>query len=135
MDNMNQSNMMDPSSVYGLPPCSGPGCASSSAQATVITPTSGNPNLPTLEDIANYNYLSTQGQQMQHKQLQDASNKELDKIRQSSYPSPKSYTPGNQGLFPAIPIRIQTALWTNWFPNPALLMRCSQLPLPRSRLL
>ena len=126
MDNMNQSNMMDPSSVYGLPPCSGPGCASSSAQATVITPTSGNPNLPTLEDIANYNYLSTQGQQMQHKQLQDASNKELDKIRQSSYPSPKSYTPGNQGTLSGNPN-------PNWFPNPALLMRCSQLPLPRSR--
>ena len=103
MDNMNQSNMMDPSSVYGLPPCSGPGCASSSAQATVITPTSGNPNLPTLEDIANYNYLSTQGQRMQHKQLQDASNKELDKIRQSSYPSPKSYTPGNQGTLSGNP--------------------------------
>lgn len=104
MDQMNQSNMMDPSSMYGLPPCSGPGCPSSPSQTTITTPTPGNPNLPTLEDIANYNYLSAYEQQMQHEQLQDASNKELDKIRdRAAYPSPPSYTPGNQGTLSGNP--------------------------------
>lgn len=104
MDHMNQSNMMDPSSMYGLPPCSGSGCPTSLSQTTITTPTPGNPNLPTLEDIANYNYLSSYEQQQQHEQLQDVSNKELDKIRnRDSYPSPPSYTPGNQGTLSGNP--------------------------------
>ncbi|MFR2562439.1 MAG: hypothetical protein ACLS8R_06935 [Anaeromassilibacillus sp.] len=67
MDNMNQSNMMDPLLFAGFPAAAG--CASSSAQTTVITPTSGNPNLllGTLPIIIIYQ----QGQQMQHKQLQE----------------------------------------------------------------
>ncbi len=97
MDNAN-ANMMDPSSLYGIPPCAGPGCPSSPMQTTITTPTPGNPNLPSLEDIANYNYLSAYEKQMQRQQLQEAGNEELDKLRnQTSYPSPPSYTPGNQG--------------------------------------
>lgn len=91
----NSSNMMDPSSMYGIPLCPGAGCPAQTP-VTITTPTPGRVDLPSLEEIANYNYLSAYEQQQQRRQLQEAGNDQLDQLRNnaSSYPPARSYTPG-----------------------------------------
>lgn len=95
------SNMMNPSAMYGIPPCSGTGCpqTQTSTPVTITTPTPGNPNLPSLEEIANYNYLNAFEKQRQRQQLQEAGNEQLDQLRNpiSAYPPPPSFTPGSGG--------------------------------------
>jgi hypothetical protein len=76
---MDNNQMMDPSVLYGIPPCAGPNCADQQ-RTTIVGNTPGNPNIPTLEEIANFNYLDAQQRREFQQQLQQAGSNELQTV-------------------------------------------------------
>ena len=77
-------------SVYNLPSSSG----TTSAAGNVV----GNPTMPSLEDIAGYNYLSPQLQQQQKEQLQQTGKRQF-----SGNPRQLAQTPSKNILAPITP--------------------------------
>ena len=116
---MENSNMLDPAAMYGIPPCTAgmtpaiareepeavpaqtraappPTSASSVPEDIDFTAIPTNPNLPSLEEIASYNYLNAQERQRQRQQLQRSGSQQLPYLLNggtSAAPSPLSQYP------------------------------------------
>lgn len=121
---MENKNILDPASVYGIPPCAAASAESAAeAREPVLSaeepeavpaqtqpsppPTSAsavpenidfsqipeNPNLPSLQDIASYNFLTAQERQQQRIQLQRSGSQQLPYLLNGGNSSPAMQYP------------------------------------------